>query len=101
MDALILISTHWDIKFHVHMDVYNLVLKIMLAHKLTRKCDQPIAYASRLLNNVEWNYTTIEREAFAMVYALHKLCQYLLGKKFIFYVDHMALYLVQKPQVSR
>jgi hypothetical protein len=36
-----------------------------------------------------------------MVYALHKLCHYLLGNKFIFYVDHMALlYLVQKPQVS-
>ncbi len=37
-----------------------------------------------------------------MVYALHKFCHYLLGKTFIFYVDHMALlYLVQKPQVSR
>ncbi len=37
-----------------------------------------------------------------MVYALHKNRHYLLGNKFIFYVDHMALlYLVQKPQVSR
>jgi hypothetical protein len=37
-----------------------------------------------------------------MVYALHKLRHYLLGNKFIFYVDHMALlYLVQKPQVFR
>jgi hypothetical protein len=37
-----------------------------------------------------------------MVYALHNFCHYLLGNKFIFYVDHMALlYLVQKPQVSR
>jgi hypothetical protein len=61
MDALILISTHWDIKFHVHMDAYNLVVETMLAHNLTKKCDQPIAYASQLLNNVEWNYTKIER----------------------------------------
>jgi hypothetical protein len=37
-----------------------------------------------------------------MVYALHKLHHYLLGNKFIFYMDHMALlYLVQKPQISR
>jgi hypothetical protein len=37
-----------------------------------------------------------------MVYALHKFHHYLLGNKFIFYVDPMALlYLVQKPQVSR
>jgi len=36
-----------------------------------------------------------------MVYALHKFKHYLLGNKFTFYVDHMALvYLVNKPQVS-
>ncbi len=36
-----------------------------------------------------------------MVYALHKFKHYLLSKKFIFYVDHMALvYLVNKPWVS-
>jgi hypothetical protein len=36
-----------------------------------------------------------------MVFALHKFKHYLLGNKFVFYVDHMALvYLVNKPQVS-
>jgi hypothetical protein len=36
-----------------------------------------------------------------MVFALHKFRHYLLGNKFVFYVDHMALvYLVNKPQVS-
>ncbi len=35
-----------------------------------------------------------------MVYVLHKFKHFLLGNKFIFYVDHMALvYLVSKPQV--
>jgi len=35
-----------------------------------------------------------------MVFALHKFRHYLLGSKFVFYVDHMALvYLVNKPQV--
>ncbi len=59
-------------------------------------------YASRLLNKVEHNYSTIEREVLAMVFALHKFKHYLLGSKFVFYVDHMALvYLVNKPQVSR
>jgi hypothetical protein len=37
-----------------------------------------------------------------MVFALHKFKHYLLGNKFFFYVDHMALvYLVNKPHVSR
>jgi hypothetical protein len=35
-----------------------------------------------------------------MVYVLHKFHRYLLGNKFIFYVDYMALlYLVQKLQI--
>jgi hypothetical protein len=55
-------------------------------------------YASKLLNSVEKNYTTIERETLTMVYALHKFKRYLLGNRFVFYVDHMALvYLVNKP----
>jgi hypothetical protein len=36
-------------------------------------------YASRLLNSIERNYTIIDREALAMVYALHKFKHYLLG----------------------
>ncbi len=36
-----------------------------------------------------------------MVYALHKFKHYMLGNKFTFCVDHMALmHLVNKPQVS-
>ncbi len=35
-----------------------------------------------------------------MVLVLHKFTHYLLGNKFVFYVDHMALvYLVNKPHV--
>jgi len=35
-----------------------------------------------------------------MVYVLHKFKHYLLGNKFVFYVDHMALlYLVKKLQI--
>ncbi len=90
-----MISPRWDIEFHVHIDASNMVVRAMLANNLIRKCDQHIAYASRLLNIDEQNYMTTEREAFTMVYALHIFYHYLLGNKFIFYVDHMVLlYLV-------
>jgi hypothetical protein len=59
-------------------------------------------YTSKLFNKVEQNYTTIEREALAMVYALHKFKKKLLGTKFVFYVDHMVMvYLVNKSHVLR
>jgi hypothetical protein len=57
-------------------------------------------YAFRLLNLVEKNYITIERETLAMVYVLHESTHYLLDNRFVFYVDHMALvYLVNKSQI--
>jgi len=53
---------------------------------------------SRLLNKVGHNYIITYRKVLAMVYVLHKFKHFLLGVKFFFYVDHMALiYLINKP----
>ena len=60
--------------------------------------DFPICYASRQLNSVKKNYTTIEREGLGRVYGVKKFQHYLLGKKFVFFVDYQALlYLGNKP----
>jgi hypothetical protein len=96
LDASILVAPRWDMEFHVHIDVSNLAIRAMLAQNPIGKCDQLITYASKLLNNAKKNHTTTEREAFTMAYVLHKFRHHLLGKKFVFYVDHMALlYLVE------
>jgi hypothetical protein len=59
-------------------------------------------YDSRLLNREKQNYSTTQKEVLVMVFPLHKFEHYLLGNKFIFYVDHMALVnLVNKSHVSR
>ncbi len=72
----------------------------MLSQNVTTKSDQPIVYAYRLLNKAQQNYNTTQKKALAMVFSLHKFRHYLLGNKFVFYVNHMALvYLVNKPQV--
>ena len=60
--------------------------------------DHPIAYASRKLSFAEQNYTTMEREVVAMVYALQKFRHYLLGGHFKMLTDHSNLqYPVNKP----
>jgi hypothetical protein len=64
-------------KFLVHTDVSNLVVEVMLVQNPTRKCDQPIAYVSKFLNNVEKDYTATKREALTMVNALQKFKYYL------------------------
>ncbi len=89
-------------EFHVHTYASLLAIKTMLSQNLTRKTDQLVMYASRLLNRAKQNYNTIKKEALVMVFSLHKFRHYLLGNKFVFYVNHMALvYLVNKSYVSR
>ncbi len=100
MEAPILIPPNWQLEFQVHANASLLAIGAMLGQNPTSKYDQPIVYASKLLNKVKHNYATTKREALVMVYALHKFKHFLLGNKFVFYVYHMVLvYLVNKPQV--
>jgi len=86
------------VEFHVHIDASLLIVGAMLSQNVIGKSDQPIVYASRLLNKGKQNYSTIEKKVLAMAFSLHEFRHYLLGNKFVFYVDHMALvYLVNKP----
>jgi hypothetical protein len=78
------------VEFHVHTHASLLVVGAMLSQNLIGKNDQPMVYVFRLLNKAEHNYSTTKRKALVMVFSLHKFRHYLLGNKFVFYVDHMA-----------
>ena len=51
----------------------------------------PCLFISRTLNKAEEKYTTSEEELLAIVWAIKRLRQYLLGKKFKIQTDHRAL----------
>ncbi|GBM40553.1 Transposon Tf2-6 polyprotein [Araneus ventricosus] len=53
--------------------------------------EHPIEYASRLLTSVERNYSTTEREALAVVWALNKFRGRIEGSKITVASDHQAL----------
>jgi hypothetical protein len=53
--------------------------------------DLPIAYASRVLNKPERNYSTIERELTAIVWSCKQFRPYIWGRKFTIVTDHKPL----------
>lgn len=83
IEALITISPNCrEVEFHVRIDASLFVISVMLAQKIIRKHDEPIVFASQLLNNVDQNYSTIECETLVMVFTHHKFKHYLLNKRF-------------------
>jgi hypothetical protein len=50
--------------------------------------DHPIAFARKRLSYSEQNYNTTVREGLAMVHALHKYRNYLLGQHFKMFTNH-------------
>ena len=66
------------------------------------KASHAIYYASRTLNDAQRNYSTIEKEFLAIVFALEKFRSYLLGTKVIVYSDHAAIrYLMTKKEQNQ
>ena len=50
-----------------------------------------VAYASRTLSSTERNYSVIQRECLAIIFALKQFRHYLLGCKFLLLTDHSPL----------
>ncbi|RVW63876.1 Retrovirus-related Pol polyprotein from transposon 17.6 [Vitis vinifera] len=60
-----------------------------------------IYYASKTLNEAQWNYTTTEKELLVVVFALDKFRAYLVGSFIIVFTDHSALkYLLTKQDAK-
>lgn len=83
------------------MDTSAFAIGVVLSQRDEQRRDYPIYFASRHLLAAEKNYTTTEREALGMVFAVKNFGHYLLGYEFVFHVDHYALqHLVKNADLS-
>lgn len=77
-------------EFILTTDASNLAIGAVLSQGPIGS-DKPIAYASRTLNTSEINYSTIEKELLAIVWATKYFRPYLFGRKFKIMTDHRPL----------
>ena len=60
----------------------------------------PVAYASKKLIKSELNYSVIEKECLALIWAIRKLHVYLYGKDFILETDHQPLVYLSQSKME-
>ena len=72
--------------FHLQMDASATGIGAVLEEDC-----HVIAYTSRVLSSSEHNYSVIQRECLAVIYALKQFRHYLLGRHFILLTDHAPL----------
>ena len=76
--------------FFIRTDASNYAIGAVLLQG-EKEDEHPIEYASRLLIQAERNYSTTEREALAVVWAVQKFRGYIEGSQVTVYTDHQPL----------
>lgn len=86
----------WDQSFEIMRNPSNNVVGAILGQRID-KLFSVIYYASKILNSIQHNYTTAEKEVLVVVFAFDKFRPYLLCYKVIVNTDHAILkYLFEK-----
>jgi hypothetical protein len=77
--------------YHLHTDACDYAVGGILVQVDDTGLDRVVQYISHQLSPTQRRWATIEKEAYAVVYALTKLRTYLFGAEFTVYTDHKPL----------
>ncbi|XP_070009802.1 uncharacterized protein [Nicotiana sylvestris] len=92
----IITAPNWSVSFELMCDASDVAVGAILGQHINI-IFHPIYYASKTMNSAKVNYTVMEKELIAIVFAIEKFRPYLIGAKVIVHKDHEALhYLMSK-----
>ena len=80
-----------DLPYQLYTDASNFCVGAILCQTHEDGTEYVVQYLSHQLSSVQCRWATIEKEAYAVVYALQKLRAYLYGAEFVVYTDHKPL----------
>ena len=101
-DALISadVLTHYDVTkpLKVECDASPFGVGAVLTHVMDNGDERPVAFASRTLDPAEQNYSQLEKEALAIIFAVKKFHCYVYGRQFTLVTDHKPLVTIFGPK---
>ncbi len=95
--APILTIPRFDLPFKLFTDCSDVALGAVLVQTI-HGVDKPVYYLSHQLSKTQRKWSIIERECFAIVFALEKFRVYLEGRPFEIYTDHNPLKFIDSAQ---
>lgn len=81
---------HFDEQFILQTDSSDYGIGAVLYQTIEER-DKIVAIVSRVLKESEQHFSATEKEANAIVWSIHKLREYLIGRHFVIRTDHKAL----------
>ena len=96
VEAPIMAKPNWNREFEIMCDASDFGMGAVLEHK-AEKVFKAIYYASKTFNEAQENYSTIEKEMLAIVFACEKFRPYILVSHVNIHTDHATIkYLMAK-----
>jgi hypothetical protein len=82
---------NWNKSFNIHTDASDYMVAGILSQTDENGNENPIAFFSKKLNDTQKGWSTIEKEAFAVIEALNRFRSWIFGYKIFISSDHNPL----------